>query len=328
LKLGELPSVAATSFTERSGINAVASIVNDARCIWRETPLRDVGIDGQVEYVTPAGAATGRLVLVQVKSGASYFESATAESVPFSPKPKHRGYWEGAPLPVILVLFNPADGEMISTDARHQLRIRREEAVMVPRQQRFDADGVLMALASAGPLPLGPDSPGAILEALLANVSPNPQFPLSFFDLFVNGMTDACLSLYFGMDLVTEMCESVLAARESDFGWSLGEAEYAFLDEYVRFVVANDLARISYDWYREMVDQHGMVAKLYGPLTYRGRLLVRHIVGLDATPESQRSPYQQVIQEWFVQMLFLPYDAPVRTEWIESFKKNMGLSTS
>jgi hypothetical protein len=93
----ELPSVPATSFTERSGINAVASIVNDVRCIWRETPLRDVGIDGQVEYVTPAGAATGRLVLVQVKSGASYFESATAESVPFSPKPKHRGYWEGAP---------------------------------------------------------------------------------------------------------------------------------------------------------------------------------------------------------------------------------------
>lgn len=59
--------------TERAGVNAVASMVNDARCIWRETPLRDVGIDGQVEYVTPSGAATGRLVLLQVKSGATYF---------------------------------------------------------------------------------------------------------------------------------------------------------------------------------------------------------------------------------------------------------------
>jgi hypothetical protein len=58
MKSQDLPGVPSTSFTERAGVNAVASIVNDARCIWRETPLRDVGIDGQVEYVTPSGGAT------------------------------------------------------------------------------------------------------------------------------------------------------------------------------------------------------------------------------------------------------------------------------
>ena len=195
----DLSSVPPTSFTERAGVNAVASTVNDARCIWRETPFRDVGIDGQVEYVTPSGAPTGRLVLVQVKNGASYFRRATAESVPFSPEPKHRGYWEGAPLPVVLVLFNPDDGEMIWTDARHQLRVRNGEILAVPRRQSFDVEGVLAALSSAGQLPLEPAGPEGILTALLANVSPNPRFPLSFFDLFVNGLTDACLSLYFGM---------------------------------------------------------------------------------------------------------------------------------
>jgi len=90
--MAELPKLTDQDFVEREGVNRVAVIVNRARCIWRETFQRDIGIDGHVEYVTPDGLAPGRLVAVQVKSGASRFAHATDHDVPFSPEEKHRRY--------------------------------------------------------------------------------------------------------------------------------------------------------------------------------------------------------------------------------------------
>jgi hypothetical protein len=67
-----LPQTRPTYVTERIGINAVATAIARIGLIWRETSTGDVGIDGQVEYVSASGHATGRLISVQVKSGLSY----------------------------------------------------------------------------------------------------------------------------------------------------------------------------------------------------------------------------------------------------------------
>ena len=58
---------------ERNGILAFSMEVNKLGLIWRETPMVDVGIDGQIELVDDDGNATGRILAVQIKSGASYF---------------------------------------------------------------------------------------------------------------------------------------------------------------------------------------------------------------------------------------------------------------
>jgi hypothetical protein len=66
------PKYGATNQQERLGVNAVAEAVARLGLIWRETTSADVGVDGQIEYVAPDGAATGRMVAVQVKSGPSF----------------------------------------------------------------------------------------------------------------------------------------------------------------------------------------------------------------------------------------------------------------
>jgi hypothetical protein len=68
-----LPRIPANLQRERAGILAVATRLNRLGLIWRETPMADVGIDGQIEFVDDGGQATGRLVAAQVKSGDSYF---------------------------------------------------------------------------------------------------------------------------------------------------------------------------------------------------------------------------------------------------------------
>ncbi|HEV7588077.1 MAG TPA: DUF4365 domain-containing protein, partial [Longimicrobium sp.] len=102
-----LPSVPETLWKERAGIVSVASEVNRLGLIWREQPLHDVGIDGQIELVDDEGHATGRIVAVQVKSGSSYLKGEGGDWH-FSPDEKHRFYWENFPIPVLLMLHSPS----------------------------------------------------------------------------------------------------------------------------------------------------------------------------------------------------------------------------
>jgi Domain of unknown function (DUF4365) len=70
----ELPKASTNYVQERRGIAAVQGYAATKGQIWRETMTGDVGIDGQLEFVTPDGFATGRMVAVQVKAGPSLFE--------------------------------------------------------------------------------------------------------------------------------------------------------------------------------------------------------------------------------------------------------------
>lgn len=289
------------------GVNQVARTVNRARCVWREVVHRDLGIDGHIEYVRPDGFAPGRLIAAQVKSGESRFANATTTHVPFYPEKKHRDYWSEYPLPVILILHNPVSGESIWTDARERLRVRGDEAaVLVPRNSVFDTDGVVQALASSGPLPAARLDPSVLLSEM-ATTDPTAQ-GLCFLYLFAQGMTDVGNSLYFGMDVVSEVLD-VMSADWDPPAFAIGRSEYEFIDRYIAFLVRNDLARVDFGSWRQTNLERGMVGTFVAPLTARGRALRDTIVDRDerlgpSNEDSFHQPYSRAIQERFVQMLY------------------------
>src|SRR5260221_2260580 len=92
------------------GVAFVQKIVDEMDCVWRPTPNDDVGLDGEIE-LGKDGAATARLIKVQVKSGKSYFHKETATRFEFIAKPDDLEYWSRANLPVILVVYDPEKGE-------------------------------------------------------------------------------------------------------------------------------------------------------------------------------------------------------------------------
>jgi len=92
------------------GVAYVQKVVDEMDCVWRPTPNDDVGIDGEIELGLD-GAATARLLKVQVKSGSSYIRNPTGTSFDFYANPDDLKYWGGANLPVILVVYDPAKGE-------------------------------------------------------------------------------------------------------------------------------------------------------------------------------------------------------------------------
>jgi hypothetical protein len=275
------PAVPNSVFVERAGIRAVDRIVfEEARCLWRETPNHDVGIDGQIEHVSEQDrVATGRIVAVQVKSGASYFVGEKADMVPYRPEARHRSYWAKFPLPVVLVLHDPDTNRTIWTDARAALR-SGEGAVMVPIRQRLDREGVLTALAIEGPLPTEHQSPLELLADMIEARFDDPGFDLSYFDLFFNGLTDIAHSVYFGMDLVTELIE--YRAYKNGVGWGIGPSAYEFLDSYVEFLVARDLAEVDFAAWTQMASDLGMTGTFVVPLSRYGREVVAAAAKLDA----------------------------------------------
>jgi hypothetical protein len=92
--------------TERRGLNAVEAVfISDFNWAFREQTVSDVGIDAQAE-IFEAGIATGKLIALQIKTGASYFRKRGNDYV-FYGERRHLEYWLNHSLPVFLILHDP-----------------------------------------------------------------------------------------------------------------------------------------------------------------------------------------------------------------------------
>lgn len=135
---------------------------------------------------------------------------------------------------------------------------------------------------------------------LLSNRSKNANFPLSHFDLFAHGLTTICRSIYCGMDLVNNAVEYNLTVVDSPFGMGMGDTELRFAFDFVKFLLAQNLAQIDYaDCLIDWMDR-GMQPHFVAPLTFRGIALVALIHEMelsligegklaDAWPHARRS---------------------------------------
>ena len=276
----ELPKVGHTYNQERRGIAALQSYAATAGQIWRETDTGDVGIDGQLEFVASDGFATGRLVAVQVKAGPSFFRHPSPSGWRFYPEEKHRNYWERFPLPVLLIMHDPETEQSFWVDARQALRVHEHEDrpfVEVPSENVLETTAPSTLFENAGVLaqPFIP-SIADVLNAMITTVWRAEGFLLSYFDLFTYGLTNRCRSIYYGMDIILSAVENNLSARTPDVNQGIGldalEHEFAF--DFVKFLLAQNLAHIDYadclvDWM-----EYKMHPQFVAPLTSRGRSLV------------------------------------------------------
>lgn len=229
----------------------------------------------------------------------------------FSPDEKHRFYWEVFPVPVLLMLHSPLDRRTYWVDARQSLRSseqRGSRPIAVPRTnilQRASASDLFYTAGGSSHDFLGiPD----VLKLLCTTSTHSRSFPISYFDLFANGLTNIANSVYYGMDLVMEVVEARLPEGEN---WvTFGSDEHDFLFGYLRLLVEQHLADV--DISNCLVDWHERETQptTIAPLTSRGRELVRFIY------ERQRKFEQSgrlevperlgVAQEDFVRMAFRP----------------------
>ncbi len=111
--------------TQRLGIDAVSSFFSKLGWMFREQPTLDTGIDAHVE-VARDGFATGKIIGIQIKTGASYLKNVGGKWV-FYGDPKHHDYWLNHSLPVILVSHVP------ETDMTRWVQIDRKSVELTDK---------------------------------------------------------------------------------------------------------------------------------------------------------------------------------------------------
>ncbi|HEV3049162.1 MAG TPA: hypothetical protein VGX50_02595, partial [Longimicrobium sp.] len=110
-----------------------------------------------------------------------------------------------------------------------------------------------------------------VLRAMAATRSPSLSLPLAYLDLFAAGLTNITRSVYYGMDLVMEVAETLV---DEDSPLGVGGCEHDFLFEYVQFLVEQQIADVDIsDCLIDWADR-GMHPTFIAPLTSRGRRLV------------------------------------------------------
>lgn len=304
------PKYHQTNSQERLGVNAVAEAIAKIGQIWRETPMADVGIDGQIEYVSPEGFATGRMIAVQIKSGPSFFKESKGDWV-FYPEEKHRFYWERFPLPVLIIIHNPETNLSYWQDACQVLRVAKStdaKGIIIPKSNVLQSTGAQTLFKGFAVIDQDFMLVEEVLDYLIKAKSNNASFPVSYFNLFCSGLTNICRSLYFGMDVAITVAEVELHNQNSPFGVGMGDSEHNFLFEYIKFIVHQHIADVDFsdcmiDWY-----DRAMQPSFMAPLTSRGKELVRLIHELEcrlkAEDRIEDTGLLRVAQEGFVQLLF------------------------
>jgi hypothetical protein len=174
---------------------------------------------------------------------------------------------------VILVLHDEEKDLTVWVDARSALR-RGENPIHLDEGQILDKESLLMALSFEGPLPATRTEPSAILREMARARFVDSGVDVSFLDLFSFGLIDLSMSIYFGMETFMEAAEMKAAAAGDESGMGIGFSTYQYIDQYVGFLVARDIARIDFDSWRQMAEENEMTGRLLGPLTSVGRGLV------------------------------------------------------
>lgn len=99
------------NFVSDSGVNLVASIVNDELgWIFRKNNNEtDFGIDGYIDIATDEGEVTGQSFAVQIKAGSSYFRRKTANGYVYDGELKHLNYYRNHQLPILIIICLPEE---------------------------------------------------------------------------------------------------------------------------------------------------------------------------------------------------------------------------
>jgi hypothetical protein len=133
---------------ERALVGDVISTVALAGQICREKTVSDHGIDMEVEFKSDRGAATGKMVYLQLKSGDSYLSTRKRDGLEIFKidKARHADYWRDQAFPVLLIIRN-SDGESRWMDVREYLQRETDNGKKAVRHivfngQRFDVMSV------------------------------------------------------------------------------------------------------------------------------------------------------------------------------------------
>lgn len=266
-----LPKYTSNSEMERIGVNKAALILSEMGLIFRETSNSDTGIDGQIEEVDSEYHATGRIMAVQIKSGTSYLHDR-GDIWRFYIDQTHKNYWRLYPIPVMLLVYNPNDGNIYYIDAKYALNVTNE--IDIPKENVLCKNNKDHFLKSIGGCVSKYNDIEEVFNFMLQKRYPDPGFSVSFLELFISGLSNFCHDLFYDSSLAIDIAD----LNGKGIGISIN---HDFLWEYVTYLVKENLASINFQNCLYDYEVRYMQPRFIAPLTYRGMDLLGYISNLE-----------------------------------------------
>ncbi|WP_068875121.1 MULTISPECIES: DUF4365 domain-containing protein [unclassified Phenylobacterium] len=135
-----------TDKTNRLGVHAVGLLFEKLGWIFREQTTSDYGVDAIAEQRAYDGTGAGKLIALQIKTGASYFRRRGADYVYYG-EARHLDYWTNHSLPVLLVLHDPDTGLTLWQWVARHLTEEAEDgrwSMTIPARQTLDAQSAYL----------------------------------------------------------------------------------------------------------------------------------------------------------------------------------------
>ena len=261
----ELPKFTTTNLKERIGVSLVQYRCAQMSLIFRETSNSDTGIDGQIEEVNQDGNATGRILAVQIKSGDSYLHDSGNNWI-FYTDEAHKNYWKAYPIPVILLVYRPSDDNIYFVDIKYTLNVK--EKIEIPKSNILNEENKDELFKTMGGSILKYDTIEDVYNQMLITKGNTADFPVSYLELFVCGLTNLCTDIFVDSSLALDIAhtKTPYASIEDDFFWN-----------YTLFLIKEGLAEVNFNACLYDYEIREDYPKYIAHLTFRGRQLVDYI---------------------------------------------------
>ena len=120
-------TVPVTKFTELRGLDRISTITHEMNCIFRVISQDDVGIDGEIEVVTPKAdgngfETSGGIIKVQAKSGSSYIKKDHGPTFATPVRIDDLEYWNNCTFPVFFIVYHPDDNALYFKEIKTYIR--------------------------------------------------------------------------------------------------------------------------------------------------------------------------------------------------------------
>ncbi|QGQ29084.1 DUF4365 domain-containing protein [Gimesia maris] len=120
-------TVPVSKFTELRGLDRISHITHEMNCLFRVISQDDVGIDGEIEVVTPkvdgnGYETSGGIIKVQAKSGTSYVKKDHGLTFATPVRMDDLEYWNHCTFPVFFIVYHPDDDALYFKEIKTYIR--------------------------------------------------------------------------------------------------------------------------------------------------------------------------------------------------------------
>lgn len=142
-------NVPTTKFTELKGLDRISHVTHEMNCLFRVISQDDVGIDGEIEVVTPKPdgdgfQTSGGIIKVQAKSGASYVKKDNGSTFATPVRRDDLEYWNNCTFPVFFVVYHPDDDALYYKEIKTYIR-ETPDVFQTPLEVVFDKSADLFS---------------------------------------------------------------------------------------------------------------------------------------------------------------------------------------